>query len=395
MSHSSSAPPPVVLVGGGHSHALLLHYWAKNPLPGVRLILVSDRPYAPYSGMLPGHVAGFYSFEDCHISLPHLAQRAGAEFRCDRVVGLDLSQNHIHCEQGPPLPFTWLSLNIGSTPHRTHIPGVAHHTISPKPVPDFLRAWHHILETASQPSPPHQRLVVVGGGAGGVELLLAMQTRLAQVAQTHSPSNPLASFTLLHRGSHLMTGHNPKVQACFHRLLQARGVQVYLNHSVDRIEVAHPHNPTAGFTLHTDQGLTVQGDRIIWAVEAIAPTWLHTAGLATDDRGFVLVGDTLQSLSHPHIFASGDIAHQHHHPRPKAGVFAVRQARPLYQNLRRVLQQRPPRSFRPQAQILALVGDAQGRAVASKGNLYWPPSPALWWWKDWIDRRFMALFQEH
>ncbi|MGA1285611.1 MAG: selenide, water dikinase SelD [Prochlorothrix sp.] len=377
----------LVLLGGGHSHALVLKMWGMNPLPGVRLTLISDRSTAPYSGMLPGHIAGFYSFEDCHIDLRHLAEFAGAQFYLDPAVGLDLAQKRVLCDRRPPVGYDWLSIDIGSTPQQQTVPGAAY-AIPAKPVHHFLQAWETFLQDLqARPDYPWQ-LAIVGGGVGGVELVLALQARIQRLAREGGRS-PTVQFHLLQGGQHLMTGQAAAVQKTFQRCLQDRNIQVYLQNPVLEIEAAPPR-----YLLRTASGFRLPCDRVFWTTQAAPAPWIAASGLATDDRGFILVTETLQSCSHPQVFAAGDIATMAAHPRPKAGVFAVRQAKPLYENLRHVVQGETPRPFVPQKALLALIGDGEGRAAASRGVWGLPLSQTLWHWKDRIDRRFMAKFQE-
>jgi hypothetical protein len=124
----------------------------------------------------------------------------------------------------------------------------------------------------------------------------------------------------------------------------------------------------------------------------VAP-WLADSGLSVDQSGFVRVSSTLQSISHPVVFATGDVASMDESPRPKAGVLAVRQGRLLDRNLRRALLGQPLAPYRLQRQFLSLISTGDKHAVASLGPLAlrggW-----VWRWKDWIDSRFMRRYQE-
>jgi selenide,water dikinase len=369
----------LVLLGGGHSHAIALKHLAMNAIAGLQITLLSDCIDTPYSGMLPGHVAGFYDHEDAHIDLYSLAQRAGTRFYHGRAIGLDLEQNRILCRDRPPVQFDLLSIDIGSTPQAATVPGAADHAIPAKPVPQFLAAWHTLLDAVRRQPEKQWRLVIVGGGAGGVELAINVEARLRQILPTTQ-----FQITVLHRGDRLMTGHHPRVARLITTVLKERRIEVQCDQTVVEVERQR---------VRCASGLTVDCDRTVWVTQAAPPDWIGASGLHTDERGFILVHDTLQSLSHPQVFAAGDIATIARHPRPKAGVFAVRQGLPLVQNLRRALQGEPLKPYNPQKTYLALIGTGDREAIASWGP-FSGRSSWFWRWKDRIDRAFMAQFRD-
>ena len=367
----------LVLIGGGHTHAIALKLWGMQPIPGVRLTLITDTSHTPYSGMLPGHVAGFYSYDETHIDLRRLAGFAQAQLYLDRAIGLDLEKNQVLCREHPPVSFDYLSLDIGSTPAKSSVPGAEKYAIAAKPVPEFLQVWSEIITEAQNNPQQSLSIGIVGGGAGGVELALNMYSRLAAIF----PVDRL-NIHLFHRSDRVLLGHNPWVSKTLQRILRERGIKLHLSEKV--VEVLPEQIICAS-------GLTVKCNYIFWVTQASAPSWIQDSGLATDTRGFVLVKDTLQSVSHPHIFAAGDIATMENYPRPKAGVFAVRQGQPLWENLRRILQNRPLKPYQPQKQYLSLIGTGDGSAIASWWRFGWRSS-LLWRWKDYIDRQFMDRF---
>lgn len=374
----------LVLVGGGHSHAIVLQMFGMKPLPGVRITLITEASDTPYSGMLPGHVAGFYTHDECHIDLRRLAQFAQAQLYIDTVVGLDLENNKVLCAHRPPVAFDLLSIDIGSTPATITIPGAVEYTIPAKPVAQLLTRWNQLIETVTQNPQKPISLGIVGGGCGGVELSLSIQSRLHQIlnAAQQPPSN--LEMHLFHRDAELMPNYNAWVRRRFRDILTQRGINLHLPETVTEVQ---PHKIICA------SGLKVECDRIFWVTQASAPLWLQQAGLATDNHGFIAVNDSLQSVSHLHVFASGDIAAMLNHPRPKAGVFAVRQGKPLFENLRRSLCGQQLKIYQPQKDYLSLIGTGSGSAIATRGAFGFGPAKLLWQWKDSIDRRFMERFR--
>jgi selenide, water dikinase len=371
-----------VLVGGGHAHVAVLRRFGMEPVPGLRLTLITRDVHTPYSGMLPGFVAGHYGYDDCHIDLGPLARFAGARLYHAEVEGLDLGAWQVRVSGRPPVSFDLLSINTGSRPRTLDVPGAAEHALPAKPIDRFLAHWEALLGRVLARRGPF-RTVVVGGGAGGVELALATQYRLRQRLQEAGDDPGRLRYVLLTRGPEILPTHNPGVRRRFRRVLAERGIELRTDHEV--VEVTASEVRAAGRD-------PIAADAVLWVTDAAAPSWPREAGLAVDAGGFIQVDARLQSLSHPGVFAAGDVAALPS-ARPKSGVFAVRQGRVLADNLRRAATGRPLRPYRPQRRFLGLISTGDRYAVASRGG--WSLEGAwLWRAKDWIDQRFMARFNE-
>ncbi len=373
----------VVLIGCGHSHVAVLRNFGMKPMPGVRLTVITREVHTPYSGMLPGFIAGHYSFDEAHIDAGPLTRFAGARLYHDEVVGLDLGERKVLCRHRPPVTFDILSINIGSTPSASLTPGATEGAVSVKPIDNFIDRWEKLAKRVIARR-GDTRIGVVGGGAGGVELILAVQHRLrAMLAEAGFDADRLR-LSLITRSESLLPAFPAAVRSRFDKVLRERNVDVLTGHSVVRV---------------TDGRLVIEGapdmplDEILWVTEASSAPWLRPSGLAVDEAGFVRTTDRLQSISHPMVFAAGDIAAIEGHPRPKSGVYAVRQGRPLADNLRRALTGRPLRPYAPQRKVLSLISTGDKYAVAARGRWHGAGHWA-WLWKDWIDRRFMRKFNE-
>ncbi|MBL0124008.1 MAG: selenide, water dikinase SelD [Betaproteobacteria bacterium] len=373
----------IVLVGGGHSHVGVLKSFGMKPIPGVRLTLICTDMHTPYSGMLPGYVAGHYKFDDVHIDLSRLAVSAGARLFRDEVIGLDRANNKVLCRNRPPVPYDLLSINIGSTPQLRQVPGAADNAIAVKPIQHFNDRWLALLDRV-QHHAGKLTIAVVGAGAGGVELLLAMQFRLRNELQKLARNQGDLVFHLFTDGPDILPTHSAGVRGRFDSVLAERGVLVHRNAGVTHVFPGR---------LQTATGELLTTDEIVWVTSAGGAPWLRDTGLALDADGFINVTDTLQTVTDPNVFAAGDIACMINYKLEKAGVFAVRQGPPLTANLRRAVEGVPLREYHPQSRWLALISTGDKYAVASRGWLGFAGS-IVWQWKDWIDRRFMAKFQD-
>ncbi len=373
----------IVLIGGGHSHVGVLKSFGMNPIPGVRLTLICTDMHTPYSGMLPGYVAGHYDYDAVHIDLSRLAAFAGARLYRDEVIGIDRTNQKVICKSRPAVPYDQLSINIGSTPQLQGVPGAAEHAVAVKPIRNFNDRWLQLLERVKTHK-GKTTIAVVGAGAGGVELLLAMQFRLRNELTKLGCNPDELTFHLLTSSDTILPTHNAGVRSRFDAVLAQRGVRVHRNAEVTKVNAQ---------VLTTAAGQELRADEIIWVTRAGGAAWLKNTGLQLTAEGFIEVKDTLQTINDPLIFAAGDIASMVNFKLEKAGVFAVRQGKPLTENLRRAVGGTTLEAYRPQTSWLALISTGDKYAVASRGWLGFAGA-WVWQWKDWIDQRFMRKFSE-
>ncbi len=371
----------LVLLGGGHAHVSVLKSFGMQPIEGVRVTLVNRDIDTPYSGMLPGLIAGHYTRDEAHIDLGRLSRFAGARFLHDEAIGIEPHNNRLLFRNRPPVPYDVLSIDTGSTPHTAGVPGAEQYSVPVKPISNFLERWSALCERALN-HPSAMRIAVAGAGAGGVEMLLAAQYRLTALRTEHGIGAPV-NFDLFSAAPTPLPGFDASVRRKFARVLQERGINVHSGHRVSQVEQG---------VLILDNGERHMADEILWVTDACAPDWFRNGGLATDEKGFVRVNACLQSVSHANVFAAGDVAAVDDYPRPKAGVFAVRQGPPLTDNLRNALLDRPLKPFSPQKEFLKLVSTGDRYAVAARNGMALEGA-WVWRWKDWIDRRFMERFQ--
>jgi selenide,water dikinase len=370
----------LLLIGGGHAHIEVLRRFALQPEPHVELTLASPHRYTPYSGMLPGLIAGHYRFEEVHVDLAPLADAAGARFAQTRVDALDAAARSVACADGSILGFDVCGIDIGSTPDAS-APGARENTIGVKPVDRFLERWQREIERAREPRP--ERVVVVGGGAGGLEVLLAMQHAARTALAASDGPTRLPEFHLVTDSDTILPTHPSSVRRRFERVLAARGVAVHTNSRAEQVVPGR---------LHCTGGLALDAELIVWATTAAAAPWVRASGLAVDQRGFLQVDRHLESTSHKGIFGSGDIASLVGARLPKSGVFAVRKGPVLAHNLRASLRGEALQPFVTKPSALSLITTGDRSAVMSWGP-FALEGTLVWRWKDWIDRRFMAKYR--
>lgn len=356
----------LLLVGPGHAHLFVLEALARAPLPGVEPVLVSHGTRQLYSGMVPGWLAGDYALEQLSFELPGLARAAGAQLEPSGAAALDASRREVRLGDGRVLEYDVASFDIGSLPAGDELPGVREHALTLKPLELALA----VLPEASHQSGP---LVVVGGGAAGVELALCLQARTGR------------RTTVIERGGEVPRGAPRAATRLLRDLLTRRGVELRSGTVVASLSAE---------AVHLESGDALPFTTCVWATGARAPELFASSGAALDAQGYLAVEDTLRSPSHPELFATGDCAGfirgQH---VPKAGVYAVRQGPVLVSNLRAALTgQGRLRPYRAQSGFLSLLNAGDGTAVGSWKGLA-SHGRAMWHLKDLIDRRFMARFQ--
>lgn len=367
----------IVLLGVGHTNAHIVRMWAMRPLPDTDLTCVSDSGVATYSGFLPAVLAGQIPPEAMEIDLVRLCAAVGARLITDRVTGLDRNSRQLLFDNRPPVPWDVLSIGIGSVPVMPPSGADSSSLVTIKPMrtfPDRLRA------TVERCGPNADRLevVVVGGGAAGVEVsqCLPPQLKLLTSADCH--------ITLINRNGELLPGCSPRLVRRVRRSLQRRGQTIRDNATVTAVSERQ---------VVLDDGTELPADLVIWATTAAPPPLLAELDLPKDDRGFLLTRDTLQSTDGDPVFAVGDTGSIAGLDVPRAGVYAVRQGPVLWENLQRKLNGQPLVPYRPQTSFLKLLNLGDGRAA---GEWHGVSFEGRWVMrlKQRIDQKFMDMYQQ-
>jgi selenide,water dikinase len=375
-----SARTRLVLVGGGHAHALVLRDLVRRPEAGVAITLVTRDVATPYSGMLPGHVAGAYAREAMHIDLARLAARGGVRFVHDEATGFDRAGRRVILAAGAPVAYDVLSIDIGIAPDLSRLAGAGEHALAVKPIGDFLEKWDALKARALGPGGP-RRFAVIGGGAAGLCLVLAVAAALRRDAAGRGLDAVRFAFHLVSAAP--PPELNPSMRRAARRALDRHGIALHAGAAAVAVD-------PEGVTLA--DGRRIAADAVLVSTQGAPPPALRASGFTTDAHGFLALRPTLEVEGETGVFAAGDCATVLAHPRPKAGVYAVRQGPPLARNLRRALRGEAPEPFAPQGHHLVILSTADGRAIAGRGRWLAYEGRAAWWLKDRIDRRFMRRF---
>jgi len=411
----------LVLVGGGHSHLQVIKGLNHARRPESLDVVLIDQTDAPcYSGMVPSAVAGIYSPEETLVDLRSLSEWAGIRFVNERVTGIDLTRklvvttNAANNGEHVEIPFDAISIDIGSTSRGLKsVPGARHHSIPTRPISELVRkveaATDELRKENGSGSGRTANVVVVGGGAAGIELSMGVLGRWKTVVGATN-----VRVTILNSVDKLFPDETPANREALLQRLDERGIAIRNNAEVGRVD----RN-----SLLLQSGEQIDFTHCIWATGADCHLELVTSlrrfGLAISENGWIKVNESFQSLSHPFVFAAGDCCTMAMpngvRSPPKAGVYAVRAGPILIENLTRFLENSKRtndgdedtdntrgidndsnlalKKYEPQRDFLKLLACGDGKAL---GFRFGVPIYGKWVFelKDAIDRSFMDLFKK-
>lgn len=363
----------LILVGGGHAHLSVLRALAKKRPAGLDVVLVTPSKHQNYSGMLPGWVAGHYTQAQCRVDLDPLARAAGVRLVLDEIVGMDAARRCVGLTNGQHVDYDLLSLDIGSETDSSWLETLGDKLLPVKPLDNFFASWSQILKAAK--AKKDYRLVVVGGGAAGVEMALA-----AQHAFTSAGVDGRVDLVASESG--LLPGHAKSVQARVQRFAERAGLGLHFARGVGSED---------GVLLA--DGSLVYADKVIATTGARPAVWLGLSKLALNEHGYILVDKHHRSVSHPNVFAAGDVCARTDAVMSRSGVHAVHAGPVLAENLMAVLKGGSLQPYSPKCRSLYLLSCGPRYAVASWGR--WSAEGQwVWRWKDWIDQGFIRRFSD-
>ena len=360
----------LLLVGGGHAHVAVLADWIARGRPcGARGVLLTPDRHLRYSGMVPGWLAGQHGQDEGLIDLAALAARAGVELVLDRCVALDPDARIVTTAGGARIGFAFASFDTGGVGQGAVLLGEDPRLLEVRPINALAERLAALRASRREP----WRVVVAGGGAGGVELAFGLRNLAG--------AEPPPQVTLAAGEGGLLPGFAPGVRRRIAQAAARQGIAV----------IAAGARFEAGVLMAGSQSLE-PADLVIAATGSAAPGWVRASGVATDADGFLAVDAHQRSASHPRIFAAGDVAARTDRPLAHSGVHAVFAGPVLAANLRAAASGEMPRArYRPRRHSLYLLNTGDGSAIASYG-----PLAAEGRWvlamKHAIDKRWIAQY---
>ncbi|MGC8121034.1 FAD-dependent oxidoreductase [Marinobacter sp. VGCF2001] len=363
----------LVLLGAGHAHMVALQHFARHPLPDTELVVITPSSWQYYSGMIPGWVAGHYRLDQCRVPVEPMVTAAGGQLVLDRADGLKAKEQVITLASGKRLTYDFLSIDVGSASNSVPgCPGAEAAMVGVKPIERFAETWQQAsssLDTRQGPC-----VAVLGGGAGGAELAMAIARWLEGQGGAY--------VVLVAGGKGAVPDFRPRFRRLAHRALVRSGVEVIEDYG----------EPLAN-GVHLGRGGDIRADVVLVSTGAKALPFLANSDLATDEAGFVSVDACHRSTSHPNVFAAGDACARVDRRLDRSGVHAVRAGPILARNLAAAVCDEPLKRFYPRRFSLYLLASGDQTAIGSYGPLTFSGA-WVWRWKDRIDRGFVDSFPE-
>ena len=357
----------LLLVGAGHAHLHLVHQAARLRAAGLEVTLISP-PRFQYSGLASGVVSGALSVAEGEIDVAALTASCGVRHLARPATAINRTERMVTLAGGATEPFDLLSLNTGSV---TADPRglAAHPGVWPvKPLVNLF-ALRVRIETEVARAGVSPRVVVAGGGHSALEIAASLcglieraglRPDVTVIAPDFGAAFPEAARTRLFQ------------------TLTTRGVSLQSGTVVGREAEA----------CRLQDGTILPCDHLVLATGLIASPLIADLELPVDGDGRLHVTPTIQSVADPAIFAVGDCAVIPEHPRPAAGVFGVRAAPVLLNNLAAFADGRPERPYRPQRIWLSIMDLGDDRGLAVRGRFWSLGGPAIRL-KRYLDRGFV------
>lgn len=365
----------ILLLGGGHANIQVLHKLARMDQAQLKVTLISDVAYSPYSGMIPSYLAGVYDFNQLHFDLNKICHDFGFEFVEDQVTEIDALQSKVFSASGASYTYDICSVNVGIQPRP--IAGDVEeqaNVIYLKPISKLIQKWNTIHKNKPDKNASLD-FTVIGGGAAAFEIAISCRRKYRDTKN---------KIRIISGSGPLLQNQNERTRDLACQSLKRHNIELIVNNRVVKIE-------KDDVVLSDQQKIPRQ--ICLVATTAQAPELFQKSNLPTSPEGFVKVNADLRIEGFENIFAAGDCCHFSPAPLAKAGVFAVRQGPVLFANIKRLIEDNSKlTNYTPQKHFLTIMVSGENTAIASYRNFAFEGFFA-WKLKNLIDLRFMKRFQ--
>ncbi|MGH4124775.1 MAG: FAD-dependent oxidoreductase [Clostridium sp.] len=366
-------PKKLLLVGGGHAHVFLIKQFCLKNIPGLEVVLVTACQYQYYSGMAAGYVEGNYKGEEMSFDLKKMCQKSGVKYIEGRVTGIDAQNKCVKLGNQETVSFDVISLDTGSEMAGKKVEGVIEHACCVKPLENLFKLRENFMDETFEV----RNVVIAGAGAAGIEIAFALKALADKMKRN-------VKITLVHSGNLILKGYHENVRDKTLRKLKKDKIKVLSQH---KILVVLENNLSMEF------GKQINFDFLVWAAGPASNPIYKDSGLTVDKAGYMVVNSYLQSVDYPFIFGAGDcISFSEFTYVKKVGVYAIREAPYLLNNILKFIKNEGLQEYIPQTDYLAIIsagnkkGIMQYKSMATMGSLSWKL-------KDFIDRGFMKKFK--
>ena len=359
----------LVLIGGGHSHLLVLMKLSKRPIKGNRITLITNEIDTPYSGMIPGYIEGIYSWRDSHIDLYRLCLKLNVRFIHAEVERISAYDKEIYFKDRPKIKFDVLSINTGIQSNNSDIKGAAKYCLPVKPISKLANNFLNKITN-------YKSIAFIGGGAGSVELALAIKKRFLNINQE-------IKITLISGKRGLLSAFPQKT-----KLISLKTLEKF---KIDIIEYKRVLEVKPKQIILSDKSI-LKIDKAILSTNSMTPKWLTRSDILLTKDNYILVNKSFQT-NYKYVFASGDVIDFDNQNLKKAGVFAVRSGKPLAVNIKKFIIGKNLLEYKFNKNYLALIGTSKASAIATKYNLTFN-SKFFFYLKSYIDKRFIKKFSD-
>ena len=359
----------LVLIGGGHSHLSVLMKLSKRPINGNRITLITNEIDTPYSGMIPGYIEGIYSWRDSHIDLYRLCLKLNVRFIHAEVERVSAYEKEIYFKDRPKIKFDVLSINTGIQSNNREIKGAAKYCLPVKPISKLANNFLNKITN-------FKSIAFIGGGAGSVELALAIKKRFLNINQD-------IKITIITGKRGLLSTFPQKTKLTSLKTLE--------KFKIDIIEYKRVLEVKPKQIILSDKSM-LKIDKAILSTNSMTPKWLAKSDILLTKDNYILVNKSFQT-NYKYVFASGDVIDFNNQNLKKAGVFAVRSGKPLAINIKQFILGKKLVEYKFNKNYLALIGTSKRSAIATKYNLTFN-SRFFFYLKKYIDQNFIKKFSD-